>query len=142
MRKSQKEYYVPYTHALKLFHSEKLSESLTGIEPVTLWSPVRCSNQYINVTFAHHLSPCSSIVRASHRRSEVYGFDEYKDHITTKLPHLITKRISLVHIIVEVTKRKGRWLGHVLMKRMKTLRKKLSVARRVEKRKRRTLYAG
>ena len=91
---------------LKLFYSEKLSESLTGIEPVTFWSPVRCSNhwatltqmvsegyiyvlvrndgkhmycqsanQYINVTFAHHLSPCSSMVRASHRRSEGYGFD-------------------------------------------------------------------
>ena len=33
------------------------------------------TDQYINVTFARHLSPCSSMVRASHRRSEVYGFD-------------------------------------------------------------------
>ena len=32
-------------------------------------------NQYINVTFAHHLSPRSSMIRASHRRSESSGFD-------------------------------------------------------------------
>ena len=31
--------------------------------------------QYTNLTFAHHLSLCSSMVRASHRRSEGYGFD-------------------------------------------------------------------
>ena len=127
--------------ALKLFYSEKLSQFLTGIEPVT-WTPVRFSNhwatwtqmvsegyiyvlvlvkvflnriawehrirsyistelphsttslistmnrrhietcrlamhvstistnQYINVTFAHHLSPCRSMIRASHWRSE------------------------------------------------------------------------
>ena len=30
---------------------------------------------YINVTFAHHISQCSSMVRASHRRSEGYGLD-------------------------------------------------------------------
>ena len=33
------------------------------------------TNQYTNLTFAHHLSLCSSMVRASHRRSEGYGFD-------------------------------------------------------------------
>ena len=33
------------------------------------------TNQFTNVTFTHHLSLCSSMVRASHRRSEGYGFD-------------------------------------------------------------------
>ena len=33
------------------------------------------TNQYTNLTFAHHLSLCSSMVRTSHRRSEGYGFD-------------------------------------------------------------------
>ena len=32
-------------------------------------------NQYINVTFIPHLSLCSSMVRASFRQSEGYGFD-------------------------------------------------------------------
>ena len=64
------------------------------------------SNQYINVTFARHLSLCSSMVRTSYRRPEGYGFDPrqglrkfflvpiaweraYKiSCISTKLPHL------------------------------------------------------
>ena len=33
------------------------------------------TNQYTNLTFAHHMSLCSSMVRASHRRSKGYGFD-------------------------------------------------------------------
>ena len=30
-------YDILYTHAIELFYSEKLSESMTGIEPVTFW---------------------------------------------------------------------------------------------------------
>ena len=58
---------------LKLFYSEKLSGSLTASLLRTIITII--TNQYINVTFAHHLSQCSSMVRASHRRSEGYGFD-------------------------------------------------------------------
>ena len=39
-----------YAHALKLFYSEKLSESLTGIEPVTFRSPMRCSDHWVTRT--------------------------------------------------------------------------------------------
>ena len=37
--------------------------------------PAIIMNQYINVTFIPHLSLCSSMVRASYRRSEGYGFN-------------------------------------------------------------------
>ena len=40
---------VPFC-ALKLFYSEKLSEFLTGIKPVTFWSLVRCSNYWATWT--------------------------------------------------------------------------------------------
>ena len=35
-------------------------------------------NQYTNLTFAHHLSLCSSTVRASHQRSEGYRFNSHQ----------------------------------------------------------------
>ena len=37
-----------YTHALKLFHSQKLHASLTGNEPESFWSPVWCSNHHMD----------------------------------------------------------------------------------------------
>ena len=33
------------------------------------------TNQYTNLNFTHRLSLCSSMIRASHRRPEDYGFD-------------------------------------------------------------------
>ena len=36
--------------ALILFYWEKRSESLRGIEPITFWSPVRCSNHWATWT--------------------------------------------------------------------------------------------
>ena len=43
-------------YALKLFFSEKLSESLTGIETVTFWSPVRCSMWVHVAQWLEHLT--------------------------------------------------------------------------------------
>ena len=37
------------------------------------------TNQYRNLTFAHHLSLCISMVRASHWRSEGYGLDSRQE---------------------------------------------------------------
>ena len=91
-----------FVHVLKLFYSEKLSEFLRGIEPVT-WLLVRCSNHnelywlgwWVKVRFMYWflmmvdmycqsaslnilplcvVDPCSSMVRASHQRSEGYWF--------------------------------------------------------------------
>ena len=71
--------YDVYAYALKLFYSEKLYESLTGIESVNFWSPVRCSNHWAALTQMVSEGYIYVVVDGSHTYCQSASLDSTND---------------------------------------------------------------
>ena len=85
-------------------------KTIDGGCTTNLWSSEVC-RLYTYVTFTHHLSPCSSMVRASHWASEgyrLYTYVTFTHHLSpcssmVRTSHCIHGHMLYTHIVVFIS---------------------------------------